>query len=134
MIGIWRASEVGHVWFLPFPGFIIISCGRILDAMVDPAMPAGRNYRAFGIAVIDHPTVFRNGVGDRRRRAIVAIAKFILTDELALSPSIESQTQRLATPPREELLEKFEHYAAFRRTRVRRGRLWLNGRAPSSTW
>src|SRR6185436_12201325 len=79
-------------------------------AMMHPAVPAGRDARRLGLAVIDHPTAPAAAL------AVVAVAALVLADELALPPRPQARAECRPVPPGEELQKE-----SFHRTGACRG-------------
>ena len=58
-------------------------------------MPARRDHRSFGIAVVDDPAALGDRLGQCGRCPIVAVAELVLADEFAIAPGIVAQAERL---------------------------------------
>ena len=86
---------------LPVARLVVLGRRRDIDAVMHPAMPAGRDRRAFGIAVVDHPAA---GAAVRIGAAfVIDVAGLVLADALAVAPGVEAGAERLAVPPGEKL-------------------------------
>src|SRR6478735_9381116 len=110
------AGEIRLMRLLPVARLVVFLRRRNVDAVMHPAMPAGRNARGFCNAVINHPTpraAFRIGAA-----FIVDVARLILTDALAVPPGMETRAKRLAVPPSEELDDKVFHHNPRRGRRL----------------
>ena len=79
---------------------------RHVGSVVHPAMPARRYGRRLGIAVIHHPAALLDRLGKRGLGAVVLVAELIGADIVSLPPRVKPCVQRLAVPPREELLQE----------------------------
>src|SRR6185437_11172350 len=106
-----RPGLVRDVRFFPLTGNVVGFRRRHVGDVVDPAVPARRNPRRLGIAVIDHPAPL-----EMQRRvdlpalgAIIAVALLVLADELAEPPGPQLRAEGLAVPPREELEQELFH-------------------------
>src|SRR6476660_8348812 len=54
-VSLCRSGEIRNVRLLPLARLVVLFRRRRVDAVVDPAVPAGRDGRRFGVAVVDHP-------------------------------------------------------------------------------
>ena len=76
---------------------------RFVAPVVHPAVPAGRDARGIGDAVVDDPAPGAVLV------AVVAVALLVLAHGDALSPRPEARAEGLAVPPSEELEKEGFH-------------------------
>src|SRR5690606_18851123 len=102
-----RTRQVRLVRLLPLARLVVLTARRDIGAVVHPAMPAGRDRRGFGIAVVNHPAA-RTPFGILAA-LVIAVAEFVSADLGAVAPCVEARAQRLAVPPRKELREKGLH-------------------------
>src|SRR5262249_26139691 len=94
-----RARQIGSMRLLPVARLVAIAWRCDVDAMMDPAVPAGRNGRSFRIVAVDNPAAHAAFRIDAA--FIVDIASLILADPLAVPPGVQSRSKRLAVPPGE---------------------------------
>src|SRR5690606_1514623 len=92
-IGLRRAGQVRLMRLFPFPGLIIRLAGRHVDAMMHPAMPAGRNRGGISRAIICHIAPIGLLV------LIVAVTEFVRAHIGAEPLDPEPRTPGIAAPP-----------------------------------
>src|SRR6185503_4901527 len=102
------AGQVRPVRLLPGPGLVRFLGRRRVHRMVHPAVPGRTDLRGFRLIVVDHPAALE---AERRidlaaLGAVVAVAEFILADELAVKRGPHLRAERLAVPPGEEAREE----------------------------
>src|SRR5215207_3506283 len=88
------AGGIRQVRLLPFARLIVCGRGRLVDRLVHPAIPARRNGRCLGIAIVDHPAPAAPVL-------MIAIAEFIGADEAADQRGINARADGGAVPPGE---------------------------------
>src|SRR5687767_3268509 len=95
-----RSSLIGEMGLLPVAGSIGRRGGGLIDDLVHPTIPAWRNGRGFGVAVIDDPApraVFF---------LVVAVAELVFTDEGTHPRGVKPRAERRAVPPSENVREQ----------------------------
>src|SRR5262245_26522169 len=93
--------------FFPRKWSIVFTRWRCVHPVMDPAVPAWRDCRGFGVAIIDHPPAFAAfGI---KRPLIVDVAELIFADLRTLAPGEKTRTQRLSIPPCEKLSQEGFH-------------------------
>ena len=82
---------------MPGMGGIALFGRRYVGAKMHPAMPARRNKRSFGIAVIEHPAPVQFAM------PIITVAEFVGTDIAAVKRGPHPEAKGLPLPPDEKL-------------------------------
>src|SRR5690606_10949133 len=102
-----RARQVRDMRLLPLARLVVFGGRRRIVPVMQPAVPAGRHSRGFGIAVVDHPAA---------RIALIILAALVIdvsrlvgADLLAVPPRIEARIEVLAVPPGKYLRENGLH-------------------------
>src|SRR5712692_5747433 len=113
-VGVGRAGEIWPVRLLPLARRVVLLRGRHVDRVVQPAVPGRRHARGFGEAVIDHPAPLeaQARIDLAATRAVVAVAEFVLADELAVEPGPQLRAEGLAVPPSKEFEKEIFHHDA----------------------
>src|SRR6202158_4267586 len=114
-VGVRRAGEIRPVRLLPLARLVVLLGRRHVDGVVQPAVPRRRHARGLGDAAIDHPAPLEAEarIDLAAARAVVAVAEFVLADELAVEPSPQLRTEGLAVPPGEKAEPKRFHAFAL---------------------
>src|SRR5947209_2153944 len=110
-----RAGHVRPVRFLPAMRAVLLLGRRRIHGVMHPPMPRRADLRGFGIIAVDHPAPFEaeRWIDLAALGTIIAIAEFILADELAIQRSPHLCAEGLAVPPGEDACEEGLDFHAF---------------------
>ena len=106
------AGQVRQMRFFPGVRLVGVLGRRDVGALVHPAVPAGRDARGLCLAVVDDPAPVALLL------AVIAVAEFVVADELAGPPGPEARAERLPVPPGEELQQKIASCTLRRHARA----------------
>src|SRR5262249_19556448 len=106
-----RTGEIGPMGLLPGVWLGRIQWRRHVLRMVQPAMPRRRHFGGLGEPVIDHPPALEseNRIDLAATGAVIAIAKLVRADELAVEFRPHLRPEGLAVPPGEKAQQKSLH-------------------------
>src|SRR5271168_2480176 len=98
-----RSRGIAVMRQFPFARAIVLVCGRRIDRLMKPAIPAGRRHRGLGNAVIDHPATLE---AERRidlaaAGAVIPVAELVFADEFAVPMGMEQCVEGRPVPPSE---------------------------------
>lgn len=107
-----RTSEIGLMRQLPFLRHVVFLARGYVDRIMQPAVPAGRNGRGLGIAIIDHPAALDadGRIYFAATRAIIAIAVLIFTHEFAMKARGPQGAEGCAVPPGKDAQQEIFHW------------------------
>src|SRR6266852_9842800 len=110
-IGRGRARHVWNMRLFPLARLVALFRRRHVDGVVHPAVPRRRDAACLGRAVIDHPAPLEveRGIDLAASGPIIAVALFVLADQLAEPPGPQLGAKGLAVPPSEELEKELFH-------------------------
>ncbi len=106
------SRHVGNMPGLPFAGNIRFLGWRDIDSVMQPSIPPGRYAGSLDRTFINNPAALmpQSRIRFAATRAIISVAEFVLTNQLALSRREKPRANRLAIPPREELKKEVFHW------------------------
>ncbi len=120
MIGERRAGHVGQVVLLPDLTAQRRFGGRLIEGMVEPAMPVRRHPRGFGDTVINDPAARAAHRARRIGFLVITVALLVLADKPCAAPEQrKGGSHRRAVPPGEDTLK---HFYSFDRRFYRQAR------------
>src|SRR5690606_34125379 len=79
--------------------------GRLVEGVVQPAVPVGRHLRGLGVAVVDYPATPAAVVAAGVAGLVIAVAHLVRPDEAAATADGEQGADGGAVPPGEDLAE-----------------------------
>src|SRR5579872_4686867 len=100
-----------------FPGPALQRIGgrRLVEGVVQPAMPLGRHLGSLGVAAVDHPAALMSVVAaEGVAPLVVLVAVLVIADEHAMARHGEADADGGAVPPGED---RFQHGGSARRSR-----------------
>src|SRR5208282_4517383 len=87
-VGARRPREVGPVRLLPGVLLCLVLRRRHVDYVMQPTMPARRHGGSLRDPVVNHPASLdgEHRIDSAALRPVIAVAEFVLADELAVEP------------------------------------------------
>ena len=105
-IGLSGAGEIRPMRLLPLAARALLLGRGLVQRVMQPAVPAGRDLRGFRQVLIDDPPARHAEGADAALLHIIDVAELVLADAAAVPPGHPAIAPGVARPPRKDLAEE----------------------------